>query len=310
MLYEIVKELGGDIYDGGRRANIPGPNHRAHDRSVSLTIGRDNRVIAYCHGKNDDWREVLKALREKGLITAEGKPKHAGISTSDGTAKTYFNSAEKAASVDSLWSRGIALERTLSERYLKQGRGVLRDLRSEAILHGSEVPVSAYSNNRGYRLPALMARLQDSGGKLCGLELHYLDAQGRLNSRLSIPRKSIGNYVPGWRVAIDDDAEEMIIATGLMTTLSASDHFGLPAQALLSDKNMRHWRPKPKTRRLIIAADNDSGGIACAEELKHNLKPYDLQVRIELPPNGHNDFNDLYRKPTNGHLRNLPVPAH
>lgn len=310
MLHEIVRKLGGDLYDGGRRANIPGPNHRKHDRSVSLTMGRDNRVVAFCHGNGDDWRDVLKHLKDQDLITQDGKPKIAGSVASAGAAKDYFTDADKAAAVSVQWSQGIPVDGTLSDRYLREGRGVQRNIRQEALLHGALVSVSAYTPNKGYRLPALMARLERPDGTLCGLEIHYLDGRARLNERLTIPRKSIGNYVPGWRIRLDEDAEEMVIGTGLMTTLSASEYFGLPAQSLLSDKNMRHWRPKPNTRKLIIAADNDSGGIACAEELKEHLKPFDLHVRIELPPNGLNDFNDLYRMPDHGKIRHLAVHGH
>jgi len=37
-LREIVRVLGGDLYDGGRRANVPAPKHSRADRSVSLLL--------------------------------------------------------------------------------------------------------------------------------------------------------------------------------------------------------------------------------------------------------------------------------
>ena len=39
-LRTIVQALGGELYDGGRRANIPAPGHSAADRSVSLLLRR------------------------------------------------------------------------------------------------------------------------------------------------------------------------------------------------------------------------------------------------------------------------------
>ena len=40
-LRAIVEAVGGDLYEGGRRANIPAPGHSAEDRSVSLLLEGD-----------------------------------------------------------------------------------------------------------------------------------------------------------------------------------------------------------------------------------------------------------------------------
>jgi len=37
-LSHIVDALGGELYDKGRRASVPGPHHSADDRSVSLLL--------------------------------------------------------------------------------------------------------------------------------------------------------------------------------------------------------------------------------------------------------------------------------
>jgi hypothetical protein len=65
-LGNIVRVLGGDLYDGGRRANIPAPGHSAADRSVSLLL-RDDRVFVHTFG-DSDWREVLDDLRARRLV--------------------------------------------------------------------------------------------------------------------------------------------------------------------------------------------------------------------------------------------------
>ena len=54
-LREIVRVLGGDLYDGGRRANVPAPNHSHVDRSVSLLL-EDDRVVVHTFGAADWWR--------------------------------------------------------------------------------------------------------------------------------------------------------------------------------------------------------------------------------------------------------------
>ena len=59
-LRAIVEVLGGDLYDGGRRANIPAPGHSRADRSVSLLL-KDDRVIVHTFG-DGDWQAVLDDL--------------------------------------------------------------------------------------------------------------------------------------------------------------------------------------------------------------------------------------------------------
>ena len=68
----IVRALGGEIYDGGRRANIPAPGHSAEDRSVSLLLQGD-RVVVHTFG-DGDWKAVLDQLREHQLIDAHNAP--------------------------------------------------------------------------------------------------------------------------------------------------------------------------------------------------------------------------------------------
>jgi hypothetical protein len=70
-LHPIVAALGGDLYQGGRRANVPAPGHSQADRSVSLLLEGDRLVI---HGFGAaDWRSVRDHLRALGLIDVEGR---------------------------------------------------------------------------------------------------------------------------------------------------------------------------------------------------------------------------------------------
>src|SRR5271156_4753459 len=71
-LLRIVQTLGGDLYDRGRRANIPAPGHSAWDRSVSLLL-ENGRVIVHTFG-DGDWRSVLDDLRARQLIDARNAP--------------------------------------------------------------------------------------------------------------------------------------------------------------------------------------------------------------------------------------------
>ena len=303
MLHQIVKAMGGgQIYANYSRANVPGLGHKPTDRSVSLMVGRGDKLVVHCHAEKDDWREVVKFLREKKLIDNDNKIVVDGICSTP--VPPAPDDAAKQAAVERIWSKGQNVAGTLAERYIHRVRGIGRATpRREVCLFGSAVPLSAYATQPKHFQPALLIKLEDEQGRARGLEIHYLNANGELNTRLTIPRKTIGNYVEGWRCQIDEDAEEMVLATGFFSTLSASRVFDLPAVSLLGDKNMRHWRPKPITRRLVIAADNDQPCLSAAAQLMANLQPYrHLHVTIEVPKYARNDFNDYERDLRNGQI--------
>lgn len=65
-LHAIVAAFGGDLYQGGWRANVPAPGHSADDRSVSLLLA-EGRVIIHGFGAAD-WREMRDLLRSSGFI--------------------------------------------------------------------------------------------------------------------------------------------------------------------------------------------------------------------------------------------------
>lgn len=67
----IVAALGGDLYQNGRRANVPAPGHSEADRSVSLFLSGD-RVVAHGFGAAD-WRDVLQDLKARGLVDRDGR---------------------------------------------------------------------------------------------------------------------------------------------------------------------------------------------------------------------------------------------
>lgn len=69
-LHAIVAALGGDLYQNGRRANVPGPGHSRRDRSVSLLLA-EGRVVVHGFG-GADWRVVRDDLCKRGLIDPRG----------------------------------------------------------------------------------------------------------------------------------------------------------------------------------------------------------------------------------------------
>ncbi|MBC1181888.1 hypothetical protein HF680_04360 [Brevundimonas sp. WCHBH090558] len=286
----IVAALGGDLYHNGARANVPGPGHSGEDRSVSLWL-TEGRVVAHSFG-GSDWRAVMADLRRRGLVDAAGRPAGAPLSGAASVARPDTRVRRQTA--ERLWSQGVRIGPSgLAARHL-QRRAVPWSIGVRDLLEHPAAPVSVYRTG-GPTLRALMARISDPDGRTTGVELTYLDAAARQAVRLAVSRKTVGCVPPGAAVRLSVVGRRMLVAEGVVTTLSAVRGFDLPGWALLSAGNLAAWTPPPDVRSVVIAADRGLAGEAAARRLKHRLTALGLAVEMRLPPPGCGDWNDAIR---------------
>ena len=289
-LRSIVRALGGELYDGGRRANIPAPGHSAADRSVSLLL-KDDRVVVHTFG-DGDWKSVLDHLRAHCLIDAMNAPLDGpGALVRRRPAGESVPPRERLAAAVRLWEDGRPIGRSASARHCRL-RGIARPLPGpHALRHGADIPVSIYRPGR-QRRPALLAGIQDADGHYTAVEITYLTPNGQRASDLHLPRKTVGSAPGGCAVRLDPAADQMLVGEGVFTTLSASEWFGLPSWALLSTRNLRAWAPPAGVRSVLIAADRGKDGEASAQWLKGRLIAGGLAASVALPPGPWGDWND------------------
>ncbi len=287
-LQTIVRTLGGDLYDHGRRANIPAPGHSRHDRSVSLLL-EDDRVVVHTFG-DGDWRDVLDHLRALKLIDAANAPRSV-VGAGARARPALVTRLERRDAARRLWDGGRAIAGAPSERYCRM-RGLVGPLPGPEVLrHNAETPVSAYRRG-GYACPALLAAIHTADGVLTAVEVTYLTAQGRRVTDLRLARKTIGLAPAGCAIRLDPAAEAMLVGEGVFTTRSASEWFGLPGWALGSTRNLRVWRPPDGVRSVLIAADRGRDGEASAEQLRAGLVREGVRAAVALPPGHHGDWNE------------------
>ena len=281
-LRAIVQTLGGDLYEGGRRANIPAPGHSAADRSVSLLL-QDDRVVVHTFG-DGDWRAVLDQLRELQLIDAANAPLDgAGGPRIKRPLREPASTRERLEAALALWDAGRPLGHTLAARYCRL-RGLEQALPGpHALRHHGEVPVSVYRPGR-LRRPALLAGIQEPGGRYVAVEVTYLAPNGWRAVDLHLPRKTIGVTPPGCAVRLDPQATEMLVGEGVFATRAASEWFALPGWALQSTRNLRAWSPPEGVRSVLIAGDRGKDGEASAEVLRGRLVEAGVTARVALPP--------------------------
>jgi len=284
-LHLIVKRLGGDLYDGGRRANIPAPGHSRRDRSVSL-LEQDGRVVVHSFA-GGDWREIRDHLRALGLL--DGRPSE--LAGPPRAAGDPGDQVRRRGVAQTLWASGRSLPGSISERHCR-GRGVGGALPGpQALRHHPAAPVSVYRDGGATR-PALMAGIVGGDGALTAVELTYLTASGRRAFDLALPRKTVGVLAPGSAVRLDPLAPTMLVAEGVFTTLAARSRFALPSWALLSTSNLRRWRAPAGVHSVLIAADRGRDGEASAEWLAQALIGDGIDATIALPPKSFGDWDD------------------
>ncbi|HEY8616062.1 toprim domain-containing protein [Phenylobacterium sp.] len=289
-LLGVVRALGGDLYDGGRRANVPAPGHSPADRSVSLWLSGD-RVIVHGFGACG-WREVLDHLRGLGLVDASGRLVGApGASQARDDPPPSDRKRQDAAAA--LWAGGRPVRAGSPAALYALRRAVRRDLAAvEALRFHPGAPLSVYRGTGG-PWPALLAAVRGADGGLCAVEVTYLTAAGRRAEGLRLPRKTVGRLPPAAAVRLDPAAPELLVAEGIWTALSAGERFGAPAWALLSAARLARWTPPSGVRRLLIAADPGKAGERAAAALAARAAGAGLSAAVRLPPPGVGDWNDL-----------------
>lgn len=285
-LRSIVRALGGDLYDGGRRANIPAPGHSRRDRSVSL-LERDGRLIVHTFG-DADWRAVRDDLRARGLL---GQDERAAPATASPADDDPARRRRRECAL-ALWEAGRAVEGTLSDTHcrLRGIDGTLPD--SAALRHHGLVPLSVYRPGPATR-PALLAAIRAADGELAGVEITYLGPGGRRAVGLRLPRKTVGLIPPSSAVRLAPIGEALVVAEGVFTALSAGRRFGLPPWALLSTSNLRRWRPPAGVTSVLVAGDRGADGEASAAALVRALIEGGIDASLALPPAPFGDWNEV-----------------
>jgi hypothetical protein len=280
-LQTIVRALGGDLYDGGRRASIPAPGHSRGDRSVSL-LWWNGRLIVHSFGEAD-WREVRDHLRAQGLIG----PTEATLAEPAPHSRPAPEPRVEIAS--RLWREARPIEGTLAERHLRL-RHVHRPLTDVLRFHPG-VPLAVYAGGRAAK-PALVAAITEPSSRLTAVEITYLEPSGRRAQTLRLSRKTIGLVPRGSAVRLDAAAPTLVVAEGVATALSAAQQLQAPVWALLSAGNLAAWSPPPGVRAVLIAGDRGRPGERAAAALRARLQGLGVVSRLLLPPSPFGDWNE------------------
>lgn len=263
-LREIVARRGGDLFNGGRAALIPGPGHSRQDRSLSLRLTPDGgRVLWFSHA-GDQARDVWSHLGLERSQVREETP----------AEKRQRQAAERAererklAWCGDLWRGTAEAAGSPVERYLR-GRGLTLPIPAALRFHPAaplRYPWNETPGETARTLPAMVAIATAEDGKsAAGLHVTYLAPDGAGKAKLKNARHMFGD-LGGAVVQLSPvpQGAELGVAEGIETALAYRQLTGTPTWAALSTSGLRRFTAPPGPSRLVIAADSDDAGIEAA----------------------------------------------
>lgn len=200
--------------------------------------------------------------------------------------------------MNEVWQSGRRLDlQSVAGRYLHARTGATEfshDLRSVAALahfvKGERVPT---------KHPALIALVRDYEGRAVNVHRTYLDASG-VKAAIDPNRKLMegGSTAGGAAIRLAAPTNELGIAEGIETALSASALHGVPCWAAVSALGMEQWRPPEKGLRIFIFGESDLNfvGQKAAFTLAWRLAKEGFDTRVLIPEADGADWNDLHQR--------------
>jgi len=274
---------------GGHRAGATWmarcPVHDDRSPSLSISAGKDGRVLVRCHAGCDQ-RYLIAALQERGLWQTTGRL--LGIARKPGRWIAEEPDAEalrRSAAALAIWQASRAAEGSPVATYLRA--------------RGLDLPVSpalrflpGLKHPSGGIWPAMVA-LVTHGATGTPIAVHrtFLAHDGGGKAPVD-PAKMMLGPCRGGVVRLDEPGDVLMVGEGIETCLAAMQATGNPAWAALSTSGLRSLDLPRDVRDVIVLADGDEPGEAAAQDGAGRWKREGRRVRIARPPNGM-DFNDL-----------------
>lgn len=193
-----------------------------------------------------------------------------------------------------LWcDTGAVSVNSAAGRWLRRRTGVVafpEALRSIARMRYHASPATFH--------PGMVALVSAADGRPCTLHRTYLTADGQKARVEAVRRLMPGHVARGASVRLSPPAEELGIAEGIETALSASAMFSVPCWSALNARLLQDWLPPSEARRVIVFGDNDESwtGQEAAYALAKRLAAKGLAVDVQIPPNAGDDWNDVHMR--------------
>lgn len=279
----ITRALGGKWY--GRYGQARCPAHGDRNPSLSLSDGRNGRLLAKCHA-GCDFATILDSLRDLGLVPGDGSlPVRPAGGLRRNQAEEEAQAAKRERQAVALWKVAQPIGGTVAETYLR-GRAI------NCPLPGSLRFAPDCWHPTAKRFPAMVALVE--GSDRFAVHRTYLrpDGSGKADAD---PAKAMLGRTLGGAVRLSDEGGPLVVAEGIETGLSLlSGLLSGPASvwAALSTSGFSGLQLPAAPGRLVIASDGDRPGRAAADSLARRADALGWDVSL-LPAPKDRDWNDV-----------------
>lgn len=289
---------------GGRNGMARCPAHR--DREPSLSIReRGGRVLVHCHAGCDQ-RDVIAALRQRGLWPdREAEPR---------TDRPVHRRRRIAAPEPEAVPRAVYPHLRAAPESTRRACRIWRD--SIPLWDPAALPAMRYLRHRGILWPwpetiafarlahpetgeaevptLVVARHCPTVGLVRGVQRIFLTESGGKYGG-GTAKMSLGR-IEGGRAELMPAGDELLLAEGVETALSASRIFGTPAWAMCGSFSAAMVLPE-LVRTVTLVADHDASGISerRARGLAQSIRDGGRSCRV-LMPDAPGDANDVLRE--------------
>jgi putative DNA primase/helicase len=260
-------------------------------RSLTLRDGHSGLLVRCWAGC--DAAAILAELRARGLL--EGSLDSRSSERSEGLRQAAAKAEaehlrRRIAGARAVYGRGQAAGGTPVEIYL-HSRGIT--LPVPPVLRW----LRHCPHRNGHYYPAMVAPIVDVPGKQIGVHKTFLrpDGSGKADLPKAEQRETCGLSKGGAVRLMPPRDGEILIAEGLESTLAAMQLFDLPGWAAICAGGIEALDLPTEVREVLIAADHDLNGVGQRAALAayERRTREGLSVRILLPPNIGEDFNDV-----------------
>jgi hypothetical protein len=256
------------------------PGHEDRHPSLSIRQLSDGFVLLHCFAGCSTRDRLIPLLEQRGIWP---------VVADDDTVRSHPPKPPDWVSQYRKFDAGLVLpENRATECYLRARGLEVRDL--EDVRHHPR----AYHGPTGTWWRAMVAAVKGADGYLRSVHRTFLSYSTPLTKAPIEPVCMLwrGTSIKGCAIRLAPAVETLLIGEGIESTASAMKLHGLPGWAAMSAGNLRHVELPPLVTRVVIAADNDSPGIAAANAAADRFRREGRAVRV-LKPKHVKDFNDL-----------------
>lgn len=270
---EAVHRLKGTWHGSYGKAVCPAHNDKRP--SLSITPGRE-AVLFHCFAGCTQ-TEIMDALAANG-----------GYICPNERDATPPERRDLAPFARELWGEARSLVGTAAQLYLEE-----RHIGHSTIGRYDPAAV-AYEGGKRVTLPALLLPITERR-EIIALARVFIDRDGKKNSRLADPKRTLGNPRGGCIKIGQIEGDHLNLAEGFEEAESVIAKFGLPGCWSVNGTELYSRIHIPDhIRSITIYSQHGKAACVGIEKAAPNLERTGRQIDIELPPAG-GDWNDAWR---------------